>query len=118
MVHLPAIRTTLRPHPEVLARLGEPRRMARDTELAAILRDGRYAASSEADSILPILALHFEVPCETSGEELDAGDQEPSFGAGDGRFIILGEAAATSEPSVGGFDDPTLALGLECSDFL
>src|SRR3954462_15552827 len=80
----------------------------------------RHAAhgSSESDSILPALALRFEAPCETSGEESDAGDQEPSFGAGDGCLVVLGEAAVASEPSVSAFDDPAFALRLECSGLL
>src|SRR3954471_5334797 len=84
----------------------------------AIFRDARFAGSSESDSILPALALRFEAPCETSGEESDAGDQEPSFGAGDGCLVVLGEAAVASEPSVSAFDDPAFALRLECSDLL
>ena len=40
-------RTTLRPHPEVLARLGEPRRMAARAEPAAILRDASLRSAPQ-----------------------------------------------------------------------
>src|SRR3990172_1634719 len=57
-------------------------------------------------------------PCETSGEKANAGDEEPSLGAGDGGFEILGEAAVASEPGEGAFDDPAFGLGLERADLL
>ena len=44
--------------------------------------------------------------CETSGQEPEMGDEEPSdFGCGR-TFEILGEAAAPAEPGEGAFDDP------------
>src|SRR6266436_4243864 len=52
-------------------------------------------------------------PCEAAGEELDAGDHDPSGCAGDGRLKILGEASVPIEPSERAFDDPTSRLRFE-----
>ncbi len=42
---------------------------------------------------------------DPAAEELDAGDQEPGFGAFDGFLEVLGEASVSAEPSEGRFDD-------------
>src|SRR3989454_8336825 len=60
----------------------------------------------------------FSGPSETAREDADAGDQDPSLGAGDGRLEVLGEAAVTSEPGEGAFDHPSLGLGFEGADTL
>src|SRR6266699_1213206 len=71
--------------------------------------------SSESDSkVIPM----FSGPGETAREDADAGDQDPSLGAGDGRLEVLGEAAVTSEPGEGAFDHPSLGLGFEGADTL
>ena len=53
---------------------------------------------------------------ETSGENADTGDKEPSLSAFDCSFEVFGEATIASEPSKGAFDDPALGLGLEVPD--
>src|SRR3954452_23376529 len=60
----------------------------------------------------------FSGPCEASGEQANAGDHEPCFGAGDGPLEVLGKAAVTSEPGEGAFDDPAFGFGLECPNLL
>src|SRR3989304_76007 len=57
-------------------------------------------------------------PCETAGEQADASDSDPGFGAGDGGLEVLGEAAVASEPCEGAFDPPASGFGLEGSDAL
>src|SRR6202051_3880248 len=60
----------------------------------------------------------FSGPCEAAGKQADAGDEEPSLGAGDGSLEVLGETALTPEPSEGAFDDPAFALRLEGTNLL
>src|SRR5271170_2831274 len=60
----------------------------------------------------------FSGPCETTGEETDAGDEEPGLGAGDGSLEVFGEATIAAEPGEGAFDDPAFGFGLECADTL
>lgn len=55
----------------------------------------------------------FSRRCESAHEELDAGEEEPGFGAGDGGFGVLGEAAIAIEPSQGALDDPAARQHLE-----
>src|ERR1043165_1302163 len=52
-------------------------------------------------------------PCETASEELNAGDHDPGFGAGDGALEVLGEPPITAEPGEGAFDHPAARLRLE-----
>ena len=40
-------------------------------------------------------------PCDSSAEELNAGDHQPGLGAFDGFFEVLGEASVAAEPSEG-----------------
>ncbi len=60
----------------------------------------------------------FSGPSETAREDADAGDQDPSLGAGDGRLEVLGEAAVASEPGEGAFDHPSLGLGFQRAVYL
>src|SRR5271163_946987 len=57
-------------------------------------------------------------PCETAGEDADAGDHEPGLSACDGRLEVLGEATVAPEPGKGAFDHPAFGLGLEGPDTL
>ena len=45
-------------------------------------------------------------PCDSAGEELNAGDQQPGLGAFDGFLEVFCEAAVAAEPGEGSFDDP------------
>src|SRR6266851_524006 len=123
-------------HPEVLAQLRaigmgnsawrEPRRAtaaellaasfeARATHFRAQRSPAECASASESDSkVIPM----FPGLCETTGEEADAGDQDPGLGAGDGRLEVLGQAAVAAEPGEGAFDHPSLRLGFEGPDTL
>src|SRR3954467_15553495 len=56
--------------------------------------------------------------CETAGEKLYAGNQEPCLGTGDGGLEVLGEAAVAPEPSEGALNHPPSRLGCEGSDTL
>ena len=56
--------------------------------------------------------------CETSGEELDACDDDPCCGAWDSRLEVFGETAVASEPCKGALDHPAPGLWLEGSDAL
>ena len=58
----------------------------------------------------------FSRPCESAREELDAGAEEPGFGAGNGRREVLGQAAIAVEPGQGALDDPAARqqLGALC----
>src|SRR5207248_3488850 len=60
----------------------------------------------------------FSGPCETAGEQADAGDEEPGLGARGGGLEVLGEAAVAPDPSEGAFDDPAFGLGLEGPNLL
>ena len=57
-------------------------------------------------------------PCESAGEELNAGDDDPGFGAGDGCLEVLCKTAIASEPSKSAFDHPSSGLRLEGPDAL
>src|SRR5262249_47955193 len=57
-------------------------------------------------------------PCEPAGEELNAGDHDPSGCAGDGRLEVLGKASVPIEPREGSLDHPAPRLRLEGSDAL
>src|SRR5436190_23901833 len=57
-------------------------------------------------------------PCEAAGEELDAGEHEPSGCAGDRRLEVLGEATVAGKPGKGALDHPAPRLGLESPDAL
>ena len=57
-------------------------------------------------------------PCQAAGEEANAGDHDPGFGAGDGGFEVFGKAAIASEPGKGALDHPTTRFRLEGSDSL
>src|SRR5437899_12541612 len=57
-------------------------------------------------------------PCESTGEQLDAGNDDPGLGAGDGRLEVLGEATVASEPCKGALDHPASRLGFERSNGL
>ena len=46
------------------------------------------------------------MPCDTSGEELDGCDEQPSGCGRDGLFKVLGEASVAAEPCKRSFDDP------------
>ena len=46
-------------------------------------------------------------PCDSSAEELNAGDQQPGLGAFDGFFEVLGEASVAAEPSEGPLHHPS-----------
>ena len=41
------------------------------------------------------------------------GDEDPSLGGGDGFLPVLGQAAASSQPCEGSFDDPSARQDLE-----
>lgn len=56
--------------------------------------------------------------CETVGEELDAGDDDPRLGAGDSGLEVFGETSVSSEPGEGAFDHPSSWLGFESADAL
>ncbi len=40
----------------------------------------------------------FSCSCQPAGQELNAGEEEPCLGAGDGRFEVLGQAPVAVEP--------------------
>lgn len=54
-------------------------------------------------------------PCEAAGQQLDVGDHELGFGAGDGRLEIFGQSAVAPEPSKGALHHPTFRFGHERS---
>src|SRR6266851_3067432 len=54
--------------------------------------------------------------CEPSGEEADAGEQQPGGSAGDGGLEVLGEAPAASQPGKGSLDDPSSGQEEEAFD--
>src|SRR4051794_20044641 len=56
--------------------------------------------------------------CEAAGKELDTGNHQPCFGAGNGRLEVLGEAPVASKPGEGALHHPSAWLGLEGSDTL
>src|SRR3954468_9965508 len=60
----------------------------------------------------------FSSPCETAGTQADAGDQQPSLGAGDRGFEVLGQAPVASKPCEGSLDHPAFRLRLEGADSL
>src|SRR3954454_847421 len=62
------------------------------------------------------MILGISSSCEAAGEELDAGDHEPSLGAGDGGFEVLGQATVAPEPGEGALNHPSPRLGFESSD--
>src|ERR1051325_6603285 len=64
------------------------------------------------------MILIISSPCETTGEQSNARDHDPSLGAGDGGLEVLGETTVTSEPSEGTFNHPAAWLWLEGSDAL
>src|SRR6185295_10268747 len=64
------------------------------------------------------MILIISSPCETTGEQSNARDHDPSLGAGDGGLEVLGEATVASEPGEGTFNHPAAWLWLEGSDAL
>ena len=50
---------------------------------------------------------------KSSRQQLDGGEAEPAFGAGDAGFVVLGEAAIATEPGEGSLDHPTAGEKLE-----
>src|SRR4030088_948531 len=54
--------------------------------------------------------------CGSSGEEADAGEQQPGGSAGDGCLEVLGQASAAAEPGQGAFDDPSSGQEEEAFD--
>src|SRR5262249_1540210 len=54
-------------------------------------------------------------PCESTGEQLDAANEDPGLSAGDRRLEVFGETTVASKPSKGALDHPASRLGLECS---
>jgi hypothetical protein len=56
--------------------------------------------------------------CQASGQQPDVGDEEPSDFGCSGAFEVLGEAAASTEPGEGAFDDPPSRQQLEALDAL
>src|SRR5215216_6054928 len=54
--------------------------------------------------------------CEAAGEETHARDGDPGFGAGNGGFEVLGEAAVAAEPGEGALDQPSPRQELEAFD--
>src|SRR4051794_2853648 len=57
-------------------------------------------------------------PCESTGEDLDAGNDHPDLGAGDGGLEVLCEATVASEPCKRALHHPASGLGLERSNGL
>src|SRR5918992_5881492 len=57
-------------------------------------------------------------PCESPGEELDAGDHDPGFCTGDGCFEVFCKTPVTTDPGEGALNHPTFGLRLEGSDGL
>src|SRR5215211_1724955 len=56
--------------------------------------------------------------CEASGEQLNTGDQDPSFGADDRCLKVLCEATIAAEPGEGALDHPASGFWLEGSEGL
>src|SRR3954447_21573190 len=56
--------------------------------------------------------------CEAAGKELDTGNHQPCFGAGNGRLEVLGEAPVASKPGEGALHHPSAWFRLEGSDTL
>ena len=55
----------------------------------------------------------FSGSCQPAGQELNAGEEEPCLGAGDGCFEVLGQAAVAVEPGQGTFDHPAARYHFE-----
>src|SRR5579863_813498 len=70
------------------------------------------ATVSEPDSFC---ASGLKPPGDPAGEQLDAGDEEPSLSALDGSLEVLGETAIAVEPCNGAFDNPSLRQRLKAS---
>ncbi len=55
----------------------------------------------------------FSGSCQPAGQELNAIEEEPCLGAGDGRFEVLGQAPVAVKPGQGTFDHPAARYDFE-----
>ena len=55
----------------------------------------------------------FSGSCQPADRELNAGEEEPCLGAGDGRFEVLGQTPVAVEPGQGTFDHPVARYHFE-----
>ncbi len=72
----------------------------------------------EPESFDSILVSVFSGSGETSYEEANTCNCDPSFSAFDGGLEVFCQATVASEPSEASLDHPAFGLGLECADTL